>query len=216
MDSSDSGTPSSRERIGAKQARRARQQSERERRRDRKRGGQPGHQGKGLARDPDPDENKDAEPPAECRQCKAALGGAQAASAVGTGHRRGGHPEGDRVDAARAGVPVRRDGHSVRHPLEQAGRTAELFTTKRSPRSTRPPAASPGPSTTSAPPPWSPPPAPARTSSTTPSPEPPSPKSPRQTEPPRDTPNTGPARPRQTGPFTSCTRSPAMTPPRSP
>ena len=79
MDSSDSGTPSSKERIGAKQARRARQQSERERRRDRKRGGQPGHQGKGLARDPDPDEKKDAEPPAECRQCRAALDGAAAA-----------------------------------------------------------------------------------------------------------------------------------------
>jgi transposase len=79
MDSSDSGTPSSKERIGAKQARRARQQSERERRRDRKRGGQPGHQGKGLERDPDPDENKDAEPPAECRQCRAGLAGAAAA-----------------------------------------------------------------------------------------------------------------------------------------
>jgi hypothetical protein len=49
MDSSDSVTPSSKERIGAKQARRARQQSERDRRRDRKRGGQPGHQGKGGA-----------------------------------------------------------------------------------------------------------------------------------------------------------------------
>ena len=48
MDSTDSGTPSSKERIGAKEARRARQQSERERRKDRKRGGQPGHQGKGL------------------------------------------------------------------------------------------------------------------------------------------------------------------------
>jgi hypothetical protein len=43
MDSSDSGTPSSKERIGAKEARRARQQSERDRRGDRKRGGQPGH-----------------------------------------------------------------------------------------------------------------------------------------------------------------------------
>lgn len=48
MDSSDSGTPSSREPIGAREARRARQQSERSRRRDRKRGGQPGHQGRGL------------------------------------------------------------------------------------------------------------------------------------------------------------------------
>ena len=47
MDSTDSGTPSSKERIGAKEARRARQQSERERRKDRKRGGQPGHQGQG-------------------------------------------------------------------------------------------------------------------------------------------------------------------------
>lgn len=79
MDSSDSGTPSSKEQIGAKEARRARQQSERERRGDRKRGGQPGHLGKGLARDPDPDENKDAEPPAECRRCGAGLDGAQAA-----------------------------------------------------------------------------------------------------------------------------------------
>src|SRR4029077_14887478 len=47
MDSTDSGTPSSKERIGAKEARRARrQESERERRKDRKRGGQPGHPGK--------------------------------------------------------------------------------------------------------------------------------------------------------------------------
>jgi hypothetical protein len=79
MDSSDSGTPSSKERIGAREARRARQQSERERRKDRKRGGQPGHQGTGLQRDPDPDEEKDAEPPAECRRCGAGLGGAAAA-----------------------------------------------------------------------------------------------------------------------------------------
>ena len=70
MDSTDSGTPSSKERIGAKEARRARQQSERERRKDRKRGGQPGHQGKGLQRHPDPDARKDAEPPAQCRSCK--------------------------------------------------------------------------------------------------------------------------------------------------
>ena len=79
MDSTDSGTPSSKERVGAKEARRARQQSERERRQDRKRGGQPGHQGKGLQRDPDPDEKKDAGPPAQCRRCGAGLGGAQAA-----------------------------------------------------------------------------------------------------------------------------------------
>jgi hypothetical protein len=79
MDSTDSGTPSSRERIGAKEARRARQQSERERSKDRKRGGQPGHQGKGLQRDPDPGERKTAEPPAECRSCKASLDGAETA-----------------------------------------------------------------------------------------------------------------------------------------
>jgi Transposase IS66 family len=79
MDSTDSGTPSSRERIGAREARRARQQSERERRKDRKRGGQPGHQGKGLERDPDPGEAKTAGPPAECRSCRAALDGAEAA-----------------------------------------------------------------------------------------------------------------------------------------
>ncbi len=78
MDSTDSGTPSSKERIGAKEARRARQESERERRKDRKRGGQPGHQGKGLERDPDPGETKTAEPPAECRSCGLALDGAEA------------------------------------------------------------------------------------------------------------------------------------------
>lgn len=76
MDSTDSGTPTSGERIGAKEARKARQQSERERRKDRKPGGQPGHQGKGLARDPDPDERRAAEPPAECRSCHASLDGA--------------------------------------------------------------------------------------------------------------------------------------------
>ena len=79
MDSTDSGTPSSKGRIGVKEARRARQQSERERRKDRKRGGQPAHQGKSLDRDPDPGENKDAEPPAECRKCRASLDGAAAA-----------------------------------------------------------------------------------------------------------------------------------------
>jgi transposase len=79
MDSSDSGTPSSKERIGAKEARRARQESERERRKDRKRGGQPGHQGKGLERDPDPGDSKTAEPPAECRSCRAVLDGAEPA-----------------------------------------------------------------------------------------------------------------------------------------
>jgi hypothetical protein len=79
MDSTDSGTPSSKERVGAKEARKARQQSERERSKDRKRGGQPGHQGKGLKRDPDPGEREAADPPAECRSCHAALDGAEPA-----------------------------------------------------------------------------------------------------------------------------------------
>jgi hypothetical protein len=79
MDSTDSGTPSSKERIGAKEARRARQQSERERRKDRKRGGQPGHPGKGLERDPDPGERKTADPPPECRSCRVPLEAAKAA-----------------------------------------------------------------------------------------------------------------------------------------
>jgi transposase len=79
MDSTDSGTPSSRERIGAKEARRARQQSERERSKDRKRGGQPGHQGKGLQRDPSPDERPEAAAPAEGRACGAGLDGAEPA-----------------------------------------------------------------------------------------------------------------------------------------
>jgi hypothetical protein len=78
MDSSDSGTPSSKERIGAKEARRARQESERDRRKDRKPGGQPGHPGKGLARDPEPGERKEAPPPTECRGCRAGLDGAAA------------------------------------------------------------------------------------------------------------------------------------------
>jgi hypothetical protein len=61
MDSTDSGTPTSKEAIGARERRRAeRQESERERRKDRHRGGQPGHPGRGLARDPG--ERKDADP----------------------------------------------------------------------------------------------------------------------------------------------------------
>ena len=84
MDSSDSGTPSSKEGIGAKAERKARekkerQESERERSKDRKPGGQPGHQGKGLKRDPDPGERKTAEPPAECRSCHGCLDGAEPA-----------------------------------------------------------------------------------------------------------------------------------------
>jgi transposase len=76
MDSSNSGTPTSREGIAAGEQRKARQRSERERSRDRKPGGQPGHQGKGLKRDPDPSDRETAEPPAECRSCHASLDGA--------------------------------------------------------------------------------------------------------------------------------------------
>jgi len=65
-DSTDSGTPPSKEPIGARERRtgerKARQASERERRKDRKRGGQPGHAGSSLARDPDPGERKTADP----------------------------------------------------------------------------------------------------------------------------------------------------------
>jgi hypothetical protein len=64
--------------IGANETRRARQQSERERRKDRMRGGQPGHAGKGPSRDPDPSWTKAADPPAECRRCRAGLDGADA------------------------------------------------------------------------------------------------------------------------------------------
>jgi transposase len=83
MDSTDSGTPGSKDSIAAREKRKAerreRRSSERERSKDRKRGGQPGHPGKGLARDPAPDGVKETEPPVQCRQCKAGLGGAAAA-----------------------------------------------------------------------------------------------------------------------------------------
>ena len=83
MDSSNSGTPSSKEPIGAKERRKAerrnRQDSERERRKDRRRGGQPGHPGTGLSRDPDPGERKSADPPAQCSRCGTALDGAASA-----------------------------------------------------------------------------------------------------------------------------------------
>ena len=80
-DSTNSGIPPSKDPIGAREGRRAgrkkeRQSSERERREDRKRGGQPGHPGAGLRRDPDPDEWAEAPPPAECSRCGAGLEGA--------------------------------------------------------------------------------------------------------------------------------------------
>lgn len=78
MDSSDSGTPPSKEPIGAREARRARQrhQSERERRADRMVGDQPGHPGRGLARDPEPHERRAARAPAQCSRCGTGLAGA--------------------------------------------------------------------------------------------------------------------------------------------
>ena len=86
MDSSNSGTPSSKDTIEARERRRAgrkkRDTSERERRTDRKRGGQPGHPGSGLSRDPAPDERKTADPPAECSGCGAGLAGGEAAGSA--------------------------------------------------------------------------------------------------------------------------------------
>ena len=76
LDSSNSGTPTSREGIAAGEQRKARQRSERERSKDRKPGGQPGHRGKGLKRDPDPAGREATDPPAECRSCRASLAGA--------------------------------------------------------------------------------------------------------------------------------------------
>jgi transposase len=88
MDSSNSGTPSSKEAIGARERRRAerkeRDTSERERRKDRKRGGQSGHRGAGLSRDLDPGERETADPPAECSACGAGLAGAQTAGSSWT------------------------------------------------------------------------------------------------------------------------------------
>ena len=82
-DSTNSGTPSSKEPIEAREKRKAerkvRQSPERERRKDRDRGGQPGHAGSGLAREPDPDERREIDPPAQCSRCGAGLDGAEPA-----------------------------------------------------------------------------------------------------------------------------------------
>ena len=83
MDSTNSGTPSSKEPIEAREKRKAerkvRQSPERERRKDRDRGGQPGHAGSGLAREPDPDERREMDPPAQCSRCGVGLDGAEPA-----------------------------------------------------------------------------------------------------------------------------------------
>jgi len=79
QDSTNSGTPPSKDPIGTRERRKAerkaRQSSERERRKDRKRGGQPGHPGAGLSRDPDPDQREELPPPAECSACGTGLAG---------------------------------------------------------------------------------------------------------------------------------------------
>lgn len=82
--SDDSGTPTSKEPIAAKARRKAERKtrrdtdtSSRERSADRPRGGQPGHPGHGLVRDPDPQERKTVDPPAACRGCGHGLHDAQ-------------------------------------------------------------------------------------------------------------------------------------------
>lgn len=77
-DSTTSGTPPSKDSLEAREGRKAartgeRQSSERELRKDLRRGGQPGHPGAGLSRDPDPDQRRETPPPAECSRCGAGL-----------------------------------------------------------------------------------------------------------------------------------------------
>ena len=80
--SDDSGTPTSTESIEAKACRRAEREarleqqeqeprggSSRQRATDRPRGGQPGHPGHGLRREPNPNQRLPVDPPAECRGC---------------------------------------------------------------------------------------------------------------------------------------------------
>jgi transposase len=86
QDSGNSGKPSSKDSIEARERRKAerrkRDNSERERRTGRKRGGQPGHKGAGLSRDPDPQERETVDPPAECSGCGVPLAGAQVAGSA--------------------------------------------------------------------------------------------------------------------------------------
>jgi hypothetical protein len=78
--SDDSGTPTSKDSIEAKarkkaerQARREQAGSSRERSPDRERGAQPGHVGRGLARDPNPTERVGLAAPTTCRCCGGGL-----------------------------------------------------------------------------------------------------------------------------------------------
>ena len=82
--SDDSGMPSSKESIEAKARRKAEREarqearggSSRQRSKGKSRGGQPGHPGHGLRRDPDPAQRLPVDPPAECRGCGDDLTGA--------------------------------------------------------------------------------------------------------------------------------------------
>jgi hypothetical protein len=83
--SDDSGTPSSKESIAGRARRKAERKarrdkdtglSSRERSTDKARGGQPGHPGHGLVRDPQPQHREQVDPPRACRGCSAGLDGA--------------------------------------------------------------------------------------------------------------------------------------------
>ena len=82
--SDDSGTPSSKESIEAKARRKAERKarqaerggSSRQRSADKSRGGQPGHPGHGLRRDPNPAQQLPVDPPTSCRGCGDDLAGA--------------------------------------------------------------------------------------------------------------------------------------------
>ena len=82
--SDDSGMPSSKEPIEAKARRKAERQARREQRggssrqrsAEQSRGGQPGHPGHGLRRDPDPTQQLRMDPPVSCRGCGDDLAGA--------------------------------------------------------------------------------------------------------------------------------------------
>lgn len=81
--SDDSGTPTSKESIAAKARRKAQRKdrgqrggSSRQRSVDRSRGGQPGHPGHGLVRDPAPQHRQRVAPATACRGCGSDLAGA--------------------------------------------------------------------------------------------------------------------------------------------
>jgi len=73
-----------------KAGRRQRQEPERELRKDRTRGGQPGHPGAGLSRDPDPDERKSAEKGASGGYVRASCAALATVSYPGRIERRSG------------------------------------------------------------------------------------------------------------------------------